>query len=86
MGSPLSTLADVIPFIGSIVSFGTTLFAFIMAIVGSFIVAAVPAGRATTARRTLLVLAAVALAYGFSRVIAHHRQRTAGAYMRPSQR
>jgi hypothetical protein len=77
---PLKILADVVPFIGSIVGFGTEFIAFILAFAGSLIVIAL----AWLAARpllggTLLVIAVAALIHGIMRFRQHHAQRTAGA-------
>jgi hypothetical protein len=83
--NPLKVFADIVPFIGSIIGFGTGLVALMLAVAGSLIVIAV----AWLAARpllggTLLVLGVAAVIHAFMRVRRHHLATIAAGVPRPA--
>ena len=77
--NPLHVLADVVPFIGGIVGFGTGLLAALLGFAGSLVIIAI----AWLAARpllgiVLLVIALAAIVHGIARVRHHHQLAMAG--------
>jgi len=78
--NPLKVLADVIPFVGSIIGFGTGLIAGMLAFAGSLVVIAIAwLFVRPLLGGTLLVIALAAVIHGFIRVRQHHLAATAAA-------
>lgn len=78
---PFTVLADVLPFLGNLVGFGTTLVAFAAAAAVSFLTIAI----AWLFYRPLLAVALVALAIGITAAIIYFIRRSSDNASRPSQ-